>query len=107
MATAHSWHDVRAKAIREGRATEAGIAAARRVQGERVRAYRLRQVREAQHANQTDLAQRMHVSQSRVSRIENGELTSTELGTLKAYIEALGGKLEMVADFGDEKLTLG
>jgi hypothetical protein len=48
----------------------------------------------------------MHVSQRRVSAVEHGELTRTGLGTVAAYVQALGGQLKIVADFGDEQLTL-
>jgi hypothetical protein len=33
----------------------------------------------------------MHVTQRRVSAVERGELDRTELGTVVAYVEALGG----------------
>jgi predicted XRE-type DNA-binding protein len=49
----------------------------------------------------------MGISQARVSAIERGQIDRTELSTLAAYVAALGGKLEIVADFGDEKLILG
>jgi signal transduction histidine kinase len=29
------------------------------------------------------------------------------LSTIRKYVEAIGGKLEIVADFGDERLVLG
>jgi hypothetical protein len=29
----------------------------------------------------------------------------TELRTLAAYVEALGGRLEIIADFGDQRLA--
>jgi hypothetical protein len=45
----------------------------------------------------------MHVSQRRVSAVEHGELTRIELGTVVDYVEALGGRVEVVADFGDER----
>jgi hypothetical protein len=32
---------------------------------------------------------------------------STETGTLAAYVAALGGHLELVADFGDQRLVIG
>jgi predicted XRE-type DNA-binding protein len=104
---ARNWKDVRAEAIEAGQISEAGIAAARRDHDERARAYRLAQIRQSQHLNQTELAERMHVTQSRVSRIERGELSAAETGTLAAYVEALGGHLELVADFGDQRLVLG
>jgi hypothetical protein len=48
----------------------------------------------------------MHVSQGRVSQIESGRLANSELGTLRSYVEALGGSLRIVADFGDGELTI-
>lgn len=72
-----------------------------------VRAYRLAEVRKRQHTTQVELAQRMGVSQARVSDIERGQLTRSEVDTLAAYVAALGGKLKIVADFGDESLVLG
>jgi DNA-binding XRE family transcriptional regulator len=71
------------------------------------RAYRLAEVRRRQHATQTDIAKAMGVTQARVSRIEKGELTRSEVETLAAYVQALGGKLKLVADFGDESYVLG
>ena len=42
-----------------------------------------------------------------MSAIERGHLDRAELSTITAYVTALGGRLEIVADFGDEKLILG
>lgn len=48
----------------------------------------------------------MGVSQARVSKIEKGPERS-EVETLAAYVRALGGKLKIIADFGDESYVLG
>lgn len=48
----------------------------------------------------------MNVSQSRVSRIEGGDLEHAELATLRAYVQTLSGVLRVTADFGDEQPTL-
>jgi hypothetical protein len=48
----------------------------------------------------------MGVSQARVSRIEKGQLEKSEVETLAAYVKALGGKLKIIADFG-ESYVLG
>jgi predicted transcriptional regulator len=45
-------------------------------------------------------------SQSRISRIESGDIEHAELATLRAYVQALGGLIRVTADFGDEKLNL-
>jgi len=70
------------------------------------RAYRLAEVRRRQHATQTDIARAMGVSQARVSRIEKGQLARSEVDTLAAYVQALGGRLRIVAEFGDESYVL-
>ncbi|MFE6907708.1 XRE family transcriptional regulator [Streptomyces erythrochromogenes] len=72
-----------------------------------VRAHRLADVRKRQHTTQVQVAQAMGVTQARVSRIENGELERSEVETLAAYVRALGGKLKIVAEFGDEQYVLG
>lgn len=46
------------------------------------------------------------VSQARVSQLESGDLSHTELGTLQSYVAALGGELRVVADFGENSLHL-
>jgi DNA-binding XRE family transcriptional regulator len=70
------------------------------------RAYRLAEVRRRQRATQTDIAKAMGVSQARVSRIEKGQLARSEVDTLAAYVQALGGRLRIVAEFGDESYVL-
>jgi predicted XRE-type DNA-binding protein len=72
-----------------------------------VRAYRLAEVRKRQHTTQVELAKRMGVSQARVSDIERGKINRAEVDTLAAYVAALGGKLQLVANFGDEAIVLG
>ncbi|MBE2998868.1 helix-turn-helix transcriptional regulator [Nocardiopsis sp. HNM0947] len=47
---------------------------------EQVRAYRLRELREAAEPTQVQLAERLHVSQNRVSRIEHGDLARDAWG---------------------------
>jgi hypothetical protein len=47
------------------------------------------------------------VAQSRVSRIERGELDRSEIAIVRSYVEALGGEVEIVAKFGDERITIG
>lgn len=72
-----------------------------------VRAYRLAEVRRRQHMTQTAVAKVLGVTQGRISAIEKGAINRSEVDTLAAYVEALGGKLKLVADFGDESLVLG
>lgn len=98
-----NWRDVRARMD----LNEDNVAAHRERMVAEVRAARLAEVRKRHDMSQTELAERMGVSQSRVSAIEKGEVTAAEVGTISKYIAALGGRLQIVADFGDEKLVLG
>lgn len=104
---ARNWKDVRAEARAMGKLDEEKIAAYRRQMQAEVRAHRLAEIRETYGLNQTDVAERLGVSQSRVSRIERGDMDHTELATIRAYVGALGGELELVARFGDERITVG
>jgi transcriptional regulator with XRE-family HTH domain len=72
-----------------------------------VRAQRLAEVRKRQNVTQVEVAAAMGVSQARVSRIEKGQFGRGEVDTLAAYVEAPGGKLKTIADFGDETYVLG
>ncbi|MFD6391429.1 XRE family transcriptional regulator [Nocardia sp. NPDC060259] len=71
------------------------------------RAMRLAEMRKRLKLTQAEVAAKMHVRQERVSAIERADVTVSELRTLAAYIEALGGRLEVVADFGGERLVVG
>ncbi|RZU73409.1 helix-turn-helix protein [Micromonospora kangleipakensis] len=99
---APSWRDTRSRMNLD----EAKVAEhTERMLGE-IRAERLKEVRERHGVSQTELAGRMEVSQARVSAIEKGELSTTEFGTIARYVAGLGGKLQIVADFGDEQVVL-
>lgn len=72
-----------------------------------VRAHRLAEVRKRQKMTQTSVDRALGVTQGRISAIENGAINRSEVETLAAYVAALGGRLKLVADFGDESLVLG
>lgn len=101
-----TWKDVRAERIKTPE-DEARVDAAKAELVAEVRAHRLAEVRKQHGLTQHDLASALHVSQARISKMEQGELNRTELSTIQRYVEALGGKLEIIADFGDERLVLG
>lgn len=69
-------------------------------------AYRLAEIRNYKGLTQNSVAIDLGIDQSYVSRIENGNLSKTEIGTLQAYIEALGGKLEIFARIDDKCFKL-
>jgi DNA-binding XRE family transcriptional regulator len=65
------------------------------------RAFQLAELRREQALTQQDVAGSMGVSAPRVSAIERGDVERVELSTLRAYVEALGGRLQVIAEFGD------
>lgn len=103
---ARSWDTVRKAAIDAGLIDEQAAANARRELHGAVRAQRLADVRKGQSVTQQGLAKSMHISQARVSKIERGDLSKTEIGTLESYVAGLGGTLRVVADFGDSTITV-
>lgn len=61
-------------------------------------------LREQRGATQTEVAGALGTSQANVWRIEHEE--DVYLSTLSRYVEALGGRLEVVAVFEDETIPL-
>lgn len=104
---ARSWRDVRAEAVASGRVDPARADAARRRMKVMEHAHTLAEVRKTLGMlRQEDIAQRMGVSQARVSKLERGDLAHTELGTLLSYIQAMGGELKIEARIGDNSIDL-
>jgi DNA-binding XRE family transcriptional regulator len=97
-----SWSDVRAR-----RPVDDAVIAdhVERMKAEE-RAYRLREIREEQGVTQKELADRMSLTQPTISALESGDLDRSGLATLRAYVEALGGTVEVTATFGSRKLVV-
>ena len=87
-----------------GEETEVEIGAAALVA--RHRAHTLAQARQRMRLTQAQVAARMNVRQERVSAIERAEPGATEVRTLAAYVGALGGRLEIIADIDGERVVL-
>lgn len=64
----------------------------------------LAEMRRARDLSQQTLAATMGVAQSEVSKIEHR--TDVYLSTLRSYIEAMGGELEIVARFPDGEVRV-
>lgn len=65
---------------------------------------RLAQERKRRGLSQVQLAEAMGVTPTRVSQIESGELCTIE--AVARYVQVLGGRLDLVASFGDHTLTV-
>ncbi len=67
----------------------------------------LRTLREASDKTQIDVARGSQIDQGDVSRLESREdFDDCLVTTLRRYIEALGGTLDLVAQFGDKKISI-
>lgn len=75
----------------------ARLAEARAATLEEIRLFELRH-REA--VSQAELAGRLEITQSAVSKLEHAD--DVRVSTLRQYLEALGARLELVAVFDDE-----
>ena len=64
----------------------------------------LHELRRDLHVSQVDLAAQLDVTQSAISKFERG--VDPRLSTLRDYIEALGGELEIRARFDDREVLL-
>lgn len=64
----------------------------------------LKELRNAMHLSQEKLAQTLHVDQANISQIENR--TDMFISTLRNYIEAMGGELDIVARFPDGEVHI-
>ena len=71
-----------------------------------VRAYRLRELRERAGLTQAQLAERIGVGQRQVSKIEHGDLDNTKVGTIRSYLEAVGGELAIEYILGDQRVQV-
>jgi len=64
----------------------------------------LAQLRQSRHVTQVQLAEHLGITQGNVSRLEGrGDIY---LSTLRSYIQALGGHLEIAAVFDDQRIPV-
>jgi DNA-binding XRE family transcriptional regulator len=103
---ARTWEQVKKEKHALGTTDTSRVAALKREMLDETRAFRLAEVRKTQGETQASLAKLMDVSQARVSQIETGDLGRTEVGTLRAYVESLGGRLRIVAEIGETAVTI-
>jgi len=67
---------------------------------------RLAELREAANLTQSEIAERMGISQAAVSRIEKGD-RNLYLSTLARFVASTGGELVLVAQYPDyDEVTL-
>lgn len=64
----------------------------------------LNELRQARAMSQEKLAEELNIKQSSVSKIEHR--TDIYVSTLRTYIEALGGELNIIAKFPDRQVKI-
>lgn len=97
--TYHRWQDVRKKKLTPQQLEEID-----RTVEQDLLAMDLQAVRELIGKTQADVAEVSDMTQSEVSRLERRP--DVRLSTLKRFVEALGGEVEIFATFGDKRVRL-
>ena len=64
----------------------------------------LRQLRKARERSQEEVAKKLHINQAAVSKLERR--ADMYLSTLRSYIEAMGGRLEILARFPNRAVRI-
>jgi len=64
----------------------------------------LQDIRKSRNVTQVELAQVLNVEQAAISKLENRD--DMYVSTLREYIRALGGELQLVAKFPDAEIKL-
>lgn len=86
--------------------TDADRAAGQRRIDDEIRAWQLAEIRRNRSLTQRDVASSMGVSGPRVSDVERGRLDAVSVSVLRAYVEALGGRLKITAEFDDSSFLV-
>ena len=60
--------------------------------------YKLKELRKKQGLTQQQLADKLGITQNRISKLEKLDLDRAELQTIRSYINALGGELSLVVE---------
>jgi len=103
MTNFDTWNDVRSRRP----TTPQRRASARRELENQIVSYQLSELRKQQGLTQQQVAVGMGVSQRRVSAIERGEVDHSELATLRAYVQALGGSISVIVDVDGTVARIG
>lgn len=95
----HRWRDIRSA---HGKVTPQRLAEIDAAVAEEVRSFR--ELREALGITQADLAKLANMTQSEVSKFETRE--DHRIERMREMVEALGGKLEVIAVLGEKRVRV-
>lgn len=92
------------KSIRDARLTPEAVTRITRRAEARIEEVTLQELRQNLAMTQVDLARAADMTQSELSRLESR--ADHRISTLRRYVDALGGKLEITAVFGKKRVKL-
>ncbi len=98
MAGRHSFAELRARMTPEARAAAEAVAIQLDAEMD------LAEVRRAMKLSQEELGQTLQINQGSVAKIE--KRADMYVSTLRRFIEAMGGELEIVAKFADHSVKI-
>lgn len=96
------WQDIRAERVERAGGEEA-VAAGREELLAQVLGYRLAEIRRSRGLSQRLVAERMRVTEERISQIERGVISGHDV--LGRYVAALGGRLHQAIYFDDGEIA--
>jgi len=99
MKKTHNWSDVVKK-----RYTRKQIAEFRAEAARELLEMNLRALREMSGVTQAQLSKTAQISQAELSKAERRQ--DHLISTLRRYVQALGGELRVIADFGDKTIRI-
>ncbi|MEV4496788.1 helix-turn-helix transcriptional regulator [Micromonospora arborensis] len=99
MSDFHDWNDIRAE-LHDG--DDEALDAERSRTEAWTSAFHLAEERKRLGLTQRQVAELMGVTPGRVSQIENGDLEANEVATLSRYARALGARMRIIFDYGDD-----
>lgn len=102
MSPGRNWREVKAEAHRlyPEMADPQRQATADALLDAYVAGHHLKELRKSLGKTQSEVAATLGISQARISQIENGDLDSMELETIRAYAAALGGHVDVTISVG-------
>ena len=86
---------------------EQEVSAAEEKLRDEIRTHGLAEIRKSRRLTQQQVAAQMGVTAARVSQIEHGQVKRAAIWGLAGYVEALGGHLELIANFDGERMVIG
>ncbi|MFY1694750.1 MULTISPECIES: transcriptional regulator [unclassified Solwaraspora] len=99
MTEFHDWDDVRSE-LHDG--DDASLATERARTEAWISAFHLAEERQRLGLTQRQVAELMGVTPGRISQIENGDLDVNEVATLSRYARALGARMRIIFDYGND-----